>query len=101
MPPKQAWAKAKLAAERARRIDDRLAGAHNALAMGAYLYDWDWPTAEKEFGRALELDPNSAHTYHWYSHYLMTRDRIQAAMQAGQRALELDPLDLAINAHQG
>jgi serine/threonine protein kinase/Tfp pilus assembly protein PilF len=100
-PPKEAWAKAKRAAEKARQIDDTFAAAHGALATGAYLYDWDWATADKEFKRALELDPNSSLAYHWYAHYLMTMGRAPEALQAGRRALELDPLDLPINAHQG
>jgi serine/threonine-protein kinase len=101
MAPKEAWAKAKVAAEEARRIDDAFGAAHTNLAMGAYFYDWDWPTADREFKRALELDPSSSLTYHWYSHYLMTMDRTQQALEAGRRALELDPFDLPINAHQG
>lgn len=101
IPPKEAWAKAKEAAEKALRIDDTLAAAHTALAYGTFLYEWDWPKSEKEFKHALELDPSSSLALHWYSHYLVTLGRTEEALTAGRRALELDPLDLSINAHQG
>jgi len=109
MPPKAAWAKGKEAAERALQIDDTLAAAHASLALVAYQWEWNWPKAEKEFKRALELDPGSsstyepspASTYHWYSHYLMSMGRTQESFRTGRRARELDPVDLPINAHQG
>lgn len=109
VPPREAWAKAKAAAGKALQIDDTLAAAHASLALVAYQWEWDWSNAEKEFKRALALDPSSSSTYepspsstyHWYSHYLMTMGRTQESFRAGRRALELDPLDLANNAHQG
>ena len=109
MPPKEAWAKAKPAALQALKIDDTLAAAHASLALLAYQYEWDWPNAEKEFKRALELDPSSSSTYepspsstyHWYAHYLMSMGRTQESFRAGRRALDLDPVDLPISAHQG
>lgn len=109
LPPKEAWAKAKAAAVKALQIDDTLASAHASLALVAYQWEWDWSTADKEFKRALELDPGSASTYeptasstnHWYSHYLMTMGRTEESFRASRRALQLDPVDLAINAHQG
>jgi len=109
MSPREAWAKAKTAALEALKIDDTLAPAHASLALVAYQWEWDWPNAEKEFKRALQLDPSSsstyepspASTYHWYSHYLMSMGRTRESIRAGSRALELDPVDLAINSHQG
>src|SRR6185369_5887458 len=75
----------------------------------AYQWEWDWANAEKEFKRALELepssastyDPNPSSTYHWYAHYLMTMSRSEESFRAAQRALDLDPLDLANVSHQG
>ena len=107
--PAEAWAKAKAAAAKAVQIDDTLAPAHASLALIAYQWEWDWPAAEREFQRALALDPGSSSTYeptpsstnHWYSHYLMSLGRTDEAIRSGRRALELDPVDLAINAHQG
>lgn len=109
MQPKEAWFKAKEAGERAIQLDDTLPSAHAALALIAYQWEWDWPKAEREFKRALELDPGSsstyeptpASTYHWYSHFLMTVGRTEESFAAGRRALELDPVDLAISSHQG
>jgi serine/threonine-protein kinase len=109
MQPKVGWFKAKEAAEKAIQIDDALPSAHASLALIAYQWEWDWPKAEREFKRALELDPGSSSTYeptpsstyHWYSHFLMTVGRTEESFAAGKRALELDPVDLAISSHQG
>ena len=109
IPPTEAWKKAKAAAERAIAIDDSLASAHTSLALVAYQWEWDWPKAESEFKRALALDPSSpstyepgpSSTYHWYAHFLMSMGRVEESLAAGKRALELDPLDLANNSHQG
>jgi serine/threonine protein kinase/tetratricopeptide (TPR) repeat protein len=109
IPPQQAWAKAKAAARKAVEIDDALAAGHGALAIISYQWEWDWPNAEKEFQRAIALDPGSASTYepspsstlHWYSHLLMTMRRTQESFVTGRQAFALEPLDLANNAHQG
>ena len=107
--PREAWIRAKTAATRAIQIDDTLAAGHAALAIVTYQWEWDWPGAEREFQRAIALDPGSASTYeptpsstlHWYSHFLMTMRRTQESFQTGRHALDLEPLDLANNAHQG
>jgi eukaryotic-like serine/threonine-protein kinase len=109
IPPREAWPKAKAAAERALQIDDNLAAAHASAALVSYQWAWDWANAEKEFRRAIDLAPASsstyeptlASTYHWYAHYLMSMGRTEESFRAGRRALELDPLDLGNNAHQG
>jgi tetratricopeptide (TPR) repeat protein len=101
MLPKEAWARSRAAVTRALELDDTLAAGHSSLAIAIYQWEWDWPAAEREFKRAIELDPSSATTHHWYSHYLMTMGRIEESLREGRRALELDPLDLANNAHVG
>jgi tetratricopeptide (TPR) repeat protein len=101
MLPKDAWAKSRAAVTRALEIDDSLAAAHSSLAIAIYQWEWDWPAADREFRRAIELDPSSATTHHWYSHYLMAMGRVEESFREGRRGLELDPLDLANNAHQG
>jgi serine/threonine protein kinase/tetratricopeptide (TPR) repeat protein len=101
LPPKQAWAKAKFAAENALQIDETVAEAHAALAVGSYFFEWNWPNAEREFRRSIELDPTSATTFHWYAHYLLSMRRATESLRAGQHAVELDPVDLPSNAHQG
>jgi len=101
MLPKEAWAKSRAAVTRALEIDETLAAAHSSLAIALYQWEWDWPAAEREFRRAIELDPSSATTHHWYAHYLMSMGRVEESLREGQRGLQLDPLDLANNAHQG
>jgi DNA-binding winged helix-turn-helix (wHTH) protein/TolB-like protein/Tfp pilus assembly protein PilF len=101
IPPREAMSKARAAAERALAIDDTLAEAHASLAFVKLNYDWDWPGVEREFRRALELDPNDARTHHWYSNYLMAMSRTQEALAESRRALELSPTDVAINEHLG
>ena len=109
IPPQDAWKRAKAAAEHALEIDEGLASAHTSLALVAYQWEWDWPKAEREFKRALQIDasspstlePSPASTYHWYAHFLMTMGRMEESQAAGRRAIELDPLDLATNAHEG
>jgi len=83
----------KLAAEKAVALDDELAEGHSALGSLIYSYDWNWTKAEKEFQRALELDPNSAISHFQYGDFLgfMGR-RDEAAVQKG-RAAELEPFE--------
>ena len=108
-PPLEAYAQAKRNAERAIQIDDALASAHASLALVYYQWEWDWPAAEREFKRALDLggespsmyEPGPSSTNHWYAHLLMTMGRTEESQAAGRRALRLDPVDTAANAHQG
>src|SRR5438045_2040643 len=97
--PREAMPKAKEAASRALAIDDALSEAHASLANVTFFYDWDWPTAEKEFKRAIELNLNNADAHHWYSHYLMAQGRIEESLTQSKRALELSPFDALMNLH--
>jgi TolB-like protein/Flp pilus assembly protein TadD len=99
LPPVEAMAKAKAASSRALELDGRLAEAHASLAYRTTHYDWDWTTAEAQYKRALELNPNYAVSHHWYSHYLTAMGRTEESLVASKRCLELDPLDLVINIH--
>lgn len=76
-------------------LDDTLADPHLALATYSFYYDWDWPAAEREFKRAIELNPNLPEVRHSYSFYLTTMGRPNEAMAESKRAEELDPLNLA------
>ena len=91
LPPSDSFPKAKAAAMKALQLDDTLAEAHVALAYAAF-FDWDWPSAEREFKRAIELNPNSALSHNRYAVYLETRGRFNESMAEAQRAQELDPL---------
>jgi TolB-like protein/DNA-binding winged helix-turn-helix (wHTH) protein len=90
--PKEAMPKAKAAAVQAVELDPSLAAAHNALAVIAEDYDYDWHTAEKEFQRAIELNPNYATAHQWYADCLAYQGRFAPALAESEHARELDPL---------
>ena len=96
--PSEFIPKARAAALKALELDETLAEAHTSLAVIAQNYDWDWPTAEREYHRAIELDPNYATAHHWYAEYLSYRGRFDEALAEIERARELDPLSLIIAA---
>ena len=88
--------KARAAAVRSLELDETQAEAHASLALIAENYDYDWNTAEKEFRRAIELNPNYATAHHWYAEYLAFRGRFDEALKESDLALRLDPLSLII-----
>lgn len=92
LPPSETLPKAKAAAMKALEVDSTLAEAHSALAYASYFWDWDWSSAEREFKRAVELNPNSALAHQRYSECLQTRLRFDESLAEGERAQELDPL---------
>ena len=101
MTPKEAYPRAKAAAMKALEIDEGLAEAHTSLAHALWSYDWDWVGSERENRRSLDLNPNYATGHHWYSWFLQLMGRHDEAVREAQRALELDPLSLAINTQLG
>ena len=100
-PETEFMPKARAAALRALALDDSLPEAHTALALVVQNYDWDWRTSEREFRRAIELDPNYATAHHWYAEHLMWEGRFDEALAESERARELDPLSLIIAADRG
>ncbi|MEK6571970.1 MAG: protein kinase [Bacteroidota bacterium] len=101
-PPEEAYPRAKTAATKALEIDDTLAEAHTSLASVKVSYDWDWLGGEKEFKRAIELNPNYATAHHLYAiGCLNTLGRHAEAIVETKRALELDPFSIAINRNLG
>jgi serine/threonine-protein kinase len=90
--PHIAMPKAKTAALQALAIDETLAEAHTSLARVLQVYDWNWKDAEKEFKRAIELNPRYAVAHQWYGGYLERTGRINEAFSERKLALELDPL---------
>jgi TolB-like protein/DNA-binding winged helix-turn-helix (wHTH) protein/Tfp pilus assembly protein PilF len=100
-PQQEEVAKARAAAWRALEIDEGLAEAHAALALIAQNYDWNWQAAEREFRRAIELNPNYATGHHWYAEHLMWRGQFDEALVESERARQLDPLSLIIAADNG
>jgi serine/threonine protein kinase/Tfp pilus assembly protein PilF len=101
LSPGEAGPKARAAAMKALQMDDSLAEAHTSLAFIKLHFDWDWPGAEAEFKRAIQLNPNVPNGHHWYSHYLMAMGRIQESLAESKQALELDPLGIILNVHLG
>jgi tetratricopeptide (TPR) repeat protein len=82
-------------------IDDTLADAHTSVGLVREYYDWDWVGAEREFRRAIELNPNSATAHHWYGDYLAKMGRFGEATRELRKAKELDSLSLTINTTLG
>ena len=93
VPPAEAAPKAKAAALKAVELDDTLADAHYALAIVYTWADWNWPAAESEFRRAIELRPGFADAHAYYAHLLSTLHRPDEAMVEARRSLELDPFN--------
>jgi len=101
LPPSEAWPKAKAAAMQALEIDDTLPEAHTSLGLVKEHFEWDWTGAEREFRRAIELNPNSATAHHWYGDYLANMGRSEEGLRETKKAQELDPLSLIINTTLG
>ncbi len=101
MPPEEAYPRAMAAAKRAITLDDSLSGAHSSLAFVEFYWSWDSAAAEREFKRALELDPNSVVAHHWYATFLMHMGRSQEAIAEIEKAQKLDPSSIAILADKG
>ncbi|MBA3355568.1 MAG: winged helix-turn-helix domain-containing protein [Pyrinomonadaceae bacterium] len=101
LSPKDSFPKAKAAATRALEIDESLAEAHTSLALASMAFDWDWASAEREYKRALELNPNYATAHQWYAEYLAAMGRQPEAMAEIRRAGEIDPLSLIVSAAEG
>jgi DNA-binding winged helix-turn-helix (wHTH) protein/TolB-like protein/lipoprotein NlpI len=98
---KQSYSKAKVAATRALERDEKLGEAHASLAVILTNYYWDWAEAEKQFKRAIELNPNYAMAHNWYSQYLAFMGRSEQALAEAKRAQEIDPLSLWTNSNIG
>ena len=96
LPAQEAMPRAKEAARKAIDLDETLAEPHAALGYVKTYYDWDWPGAEKELKRALELNPLYATAHNWYSLYLESVGRPEEAVAASRRAQEIEPLSLII-----
>ena len=97
VPPREKLPKARAAAKRALELDETLAEAHTTLARVLTIYDWDWAGAEKEFKRAIELNPRYSVAHEWYGGYFAALGRHDESIAERKQALELDPLSVIIN----
>jgi TolB-like protein/Tfp pilus assembly protein PilF len=96
IPDTETLPKAKAYAERALAIDESLAEAHASMAV-VHVNLWQWSEADKEFKRAIELNPKYPTAHHWYSLYLGQTGRFEEGLAEAKRAQELDPLSMVIN----
>src|SRR5262249_37066386 len=91
MAPREAGPRARDAARRALALDESDVMAHVVLAIEAQWYEWNWAAAEREFKRAVELDPNSLAAHGYYSWYLAPMGRVNEALAEAERERQIDP----------
>jgi tetratricopeptide (TPR) repeat protein len=101
LPPRDAAPRAKAMAAKALEIDDTLAEGHTSIAYIRMVYDWDWPGAEREFRRSIELDPSYAKAHSLFACYFALLRRFDEAIGEVRQALELDPLSIYDNTNFG
>lgn len=101
LAPREAFPKAKSAAMRALEVDSTLAEAHASMAHIHFEFDHDWDAAEREYRRAIELDPTYPIAHHWYAGFLSAMGRHGEALQHAETARGLDPLSLIIQTWVG
>ena len=94
LPPNDAMPRAREAAERAVQLDDSLAEGHAALALVRAWYEWNMPAGEREFRRALDLNPNDAEAHRLYGDFLVANGEFDRGIAEKQKAEQLDPLSV-------
>jgi serine/threonine-protein kinase len=101
VPVVEGMERAKAEARKAIELDETLAEAHTSLAWVTFIYDWDWRAAEREFRRAIELNPRYSTARQWYAWYLMAMGRLDEALAEGKVAVELDSASVSIRRSLG
>jgi tetratricopeptide (TPR) repeat protein len=101
MPDREAYARAIAAARKAVELDDSLAEAHRALAFSEWWGAWEFVDGEKEFRRAIELNPRDPIARKWYANVLSVQGRFAESLKENERAQELDPTSQSILADRG
>jgi TolB-like protein/DNA-binding winged helix-turn-helix (wHTH) protein/Tfp pilus assembly protein PilF len=99
--PTSGYAKAKTAVKKALELDDMLSEAHATSGALAMFYDYDWVTAEREFKRAIELDPHYPLSYELYSYLLSITGRLDEGIATVKRGREADPLSVLLSSDAG
>ncbi|HJR17080.1 MAG TPA: protein kinase [Gemmatimonadales bacterium] len=100
-PVAEGMERAKTQARKAIELDESLAEAHTSLGWVTFIYDWDWIAAEREFRRAIELNPRYSTARQWYAWYLMAMGRFDEALSEGRVAVDLDPASVSIRRSLG
>jgi tetratricopeptide (TPR) repeat protein len=98
IPGQEGLPKARQAAMKALEIDERLSQAHSSLAWVKYVYEWNFPEAETEFHRSLELHPSTSWPPLWYGMYLAQGNRIEESIAEMKKVQQMDPLSPVANA---
>jgi serine/threonine-protein kinase len=101
VPVHEGHQKAKFYARKAIDLDDTLAEAHASLAWSLFVYDWDWAGAEREFRRAIELDPRYAAAHQWYAFMLASQGKFEEALLEAHTAQENDPASVSVRRSLG
>jgi TolB-like protein/DNA-binding winged helix-turn-helix (wHTH) protein/lipoprotein NlpI len=99
--PKQVESLSRAAALRAVQLDPQLAEAHVSIGRIKFAYDWDWTGAEKDFGRALEIDPHNLDAHFFYGMLYMALGRFAEAIAHIESAEQLDPLSATVQSGYG
>jgi len=99
--PRKAGPKARDAAKKALALDETDVEAHVVLAIEEQWYEWDWAASEREFKRAIELDPDNGDAHGYYSWFLPAMGRNDQAVAEAKRALQIDPLSTGLNGNLG
>jgi tetratricopeptide (TPR) repeat protein len=101
VPVGEGMERAKAMARRAIALDETLAEAHTSLGWVTFIYDWDWPAAEREFSRAIQLNPRYSTARQWYAWFLVAMGRFEEALAEGRAAIDLDPASVSIRRSLG
>ncbi|HEX7335755.1 MAG TPA: protein kinase [Gemmatimonadales bacterium] len=100
-PVAEGMERARREAQKAIELDESLAEAHTSLGWVTFIYDWDWPGAEREFSRAIQLNPRYGTARQWYSWLLAAMGRFEEALAEARAAAELDPASVSIRRSLG
>jgi tetratricopeptide (TPR) repeat protein len=101
MPVREAYSRALAAAQKAVELDGQSSEAHASLGFVSFFGMWDVATGEREFRRAIDLNPNHSVGHHWYANGLLALHRLPEALERIDRAQALDPASSAILADKG
>jgi serine/threonine-protein kinase len=101
IPVADGMERAKREAQRALELDETLAEAHTSLGWVTFIYDWDWESAERQFSRAVELNPSYATARQWYAFLHAARARFDESVAEALLAVDLDPLSVSIRRSAG
>jgi serine/threonine protein kinase/Flp pilus assembly protein TadD len=100
-PVKEGMERAKAEARKAIELDETLAEAHTSLGWVTFIYDWDWIGAEREFTRAIQLNPRYSTARQWHAWLLLAMGRFEEALAEGRAAIDLDPASVSIRRSLG